>query len=236
MSQEEQITEYNDRIAAMEEELKKVSVFQIHSTSAFLYKTCPTSTFECEWCIWRILSWQIIDLFTDSKQKLDQCTEDLQDKSQKLEEAHKDLMETRHRLTQEEFIALQLQSNEGQLYSTADQVCDGRRNRIVSVSFDDALIINAYMHTLLTWVSLIQLLSTAEASTQDVSGLHAKLQRKVEVEHHNGEVQESFTQRMENCYNSMQTSLQEQSHKHTAMIDYYRSSVGKIHHMDALFM
>lgn len=93
-------------------------------------------------------------MFTDSKQKLDQCTEDLQDKSQKLEEAHKDLTETRHRLTQEEFIALQLQSNEGQLYSTADQVCDSRRNRIVCVcvcvSFDDALIINAYMHALLT--------------------------------------------------------------------------------------
>lgn len=36
MSQEEQITEYTERIAAVEEELKKVSVFQIHSTSAFL--------------------------------------------------------------------------------------------------------------------------------------------------------------------------------------------------------
>ncbi|KAG1972872.1 P-loop containing nucleoside triphosphate hydrolases superfamily protein [Pimephales promelas] len=158
LSQEEQITEYNDRIAAMEEELKK-----------------------------------IVDLFTDSKQKLDQCTEDLQEKSQKLEETQKDLTETRHRLTQEEFIALQLQSNESQLYSTADQ-----------------------------------LLSTAEASTHDVSGLHAKLQRKKEVEHHNGEVQESFAQRMENCYNSMQTSLQEQSHKHAAMIDFYRSSVGEL--------
>lgn len=73
-----------------------------------------------------------MDLFTDSKQKLDQCTEDLQDKSQRLEEAHKDLTETRHRLTQEEFIASQLQSNEVQLYSTADQVCD-RRNQLVCV-------------------------------------------------------------------------------------------------------
>lgn len=41
MSQEEQITEYNERIAAMEEELKKVSIFQIHSTSAFLCNTSP---------------------------------------------------------------------------------------------------------------------------------------------------------------------------------------------------
>lgn len=89
-----------------------------------------------------------MDLFTDSKQKLDQCTEDLQDKNQRLEEAHKDLTETRHRLTQEEFIASQLQSNEVQLYSTADQVCDGRRNQIVS--FGDALIIYAYVNTILT--------------------------------------------------------------------------------------
>uniref|UniRef100_A0A8C1QEE9 Kinesin-like protein n=1 Tax=Cyprinus carpio TaxID=7962 RepID=A0A8C1QEE9_CYPCA len=158
MSQEEQITEYTERIAAVEEELKKVSVFQIHSTS-----------------------------------KLDQCTEDLQDKNQRLEETHKDLTETRHRLTQEEYITSQLQSNECQLYNTADQ-----------------------------------LLNTAEVSTQDVNGLHAKLQRKREVDLHNGEVQQSFAQRMENCYNSMQTSLQEQSHKHAAMIDYYRSSVGKM--------
>ncbi|XP_056623810.1 kinesin-like protein KIF11 [Triplophysa dalaica] len=158
VSQEEQITEYNERIAATEDELKK-----------------------------------IMELFTDSKQKLDQCTEDLQNKNQILEEAHKDLTETKHRLTQEEFIATQLQNNEGQLYSTADQ-----------------------------------LLSTAETSTQDVSGLHAKLQRKKDVELHNSEAQESFAQSMENCYNSMQTTLQEQGHKHSAIIDYYRSSVGEL--------
>uniref|UniRef100_A0A671MZM6 Kinesin-like protein n=1 Tax=Sinocyclocheilus anshuiensis TaxID=1608454 RepID=A0A671MZM6_9TELE len=164
MSQEEQITEYTDRIAAVEEELKK-----------------------------------IMDLFTDSKQKLDQCTEDLQDKNRRLEETHKDLTETRHRLTQEEYVTSQLQSNECQLYNTADQ-----------------------------------LLNTAEVSTQDVNGLHAKLQRKREVDLHNGEVQQSFAQRMENCYNSMQTSLQEQSHKHAAMIDYYRSSVGKMRYVAPL--
>lgn len=70
------------------------------------------------------LCWQIMDLFTDSKQKLDQCTEDLQDKNQRLEDAHKDLTETKHRLTQEAYITSQLQSNECQLYNTADQVCE----------------------------------------------------------------------------------------------------------------
>lgn len=100
------------------------------------------------------------------------------------------------------------------------------------MSFGDVLIICIHEHYTNS-VSLIQLLNTADASTQDVSGLHAKLQRKKEVELHNGEVQQSFAQRMENCYNSMQTSLQEQSHKHAAMIDYYRSSVGKICRTDA---
>lgn len=209
----------------------------------YVHMTCPTSTFECvcvmsqqcEWLIWWILCLccQIVDLFTDSKQKLDQCTEDLQEKNQRLEEAHKDLTETRHRLTQEEFIASQLQSNEVQLYSTADQVRDGRSILCVCVFWwciDNVCIHEHYPNS----VSLIQLLNTAEVSTQDVSGLHAKLQRKKEVELHNGEVQQSFAQRMENCYNSMQTSLHEQSHKHAAMIDYYRSSVGKICHTDSL--
>lgn len=160
MSQEEQITEYNERIAAMEEELKKVSVFQIHSTSALCIQALLNFHFwvlvmswHCEWCIWWILClcWQIVDLFTDSKQKLDQCTEDLQDKNQRLEEAHKDLTETKHRLTQEEFIASQLQSNEVQLYSTADQVCDGRRNLIDSVChLVMRWLIYGYMNTILT--------------------------------------------------------------------------------------
>ncbi|XP_065153419.1 kinesin-like protein KIF11 [Paramisgurnus dabryanus] len=158
VSQEEQITEYTERIGAMEEEFKR-----------------------------------LLELFTDSKQKLEQCTEELQDKSQKLDETHKDLTETRLRLNQEEYITAKVQNNEGQLYSTADQ-----------------------------------LLSTAEASTQDVSGLHAKLERKKDVELHNGEVQQSFAQSMENCYNNMQTTLQEQGSKHSAIIDYYRSSVGEL--------
>ncbi|TRY98776.1 hypothetical protein DNTS_014433 [Danionella cerebrum] len=73
-----------------------------------------------------------------------------------------------------------------------------------------------------------QLLSTAEASTQDVSGLHAKLDRKKDVELHNGLVQQTFSQQMENYYNTMQNSLKEQSDKHSAMINYYRSSVGML--------
>lgn len=63
-----------------------------------------------------------MELFTDSKQKLELCNEDLQGKSQQLEEAHKDLKETRQKLTQEEFITAELQTSESQLYSAAGQV------------------------------------------------------------------------------------------------------------------
>lgn len=63
-----------------------------------------------------------MELFTDSKQKLEQCSEDLQDKSQQLEEVHKDLKDTRQRLTQEEFITTQLQTTESQLYDAAGKV------------------------------------------------------------------------------------------------------------------
>lgn len=63
-----------------------------------------------------------MELFTDSQEKLEQCSGDLQDKSQQLVEAHNDLKETRQRLTQEEFITTQLQVTGSQLYSAAGQV------------------------------------------------------------------------------------------------------------------
>ncbi|KAG9268420.1 kinesin-like protein KIF11 [Astyanax mexicanus] len=73
-----------------------------------------------------------------------------------------------------------------------------------------------------------QLLSTAEASTSDVGGLHAKLQRVRAVEQHNSTVQSSFTERMEQSCNSMHTALQEQSLKQTAILDYYRHAVADL--------
>uniref|UniRef100_A0AAR2KIA7 Kinesin-like protein n=1 Tax=Pygocentrus nattereri TaxID=42514 RepID=A0AAR2KIA7_PYGNA len=99
VSQEEQITEYTERIAAVEEELKRM-----------------------------------MELFSDSKQRLDQCTDDLQERTQQLEEAHKDLKDTRHRLTQEEFITTQLQTTEEQLYSTAGQLLSTAENSTSDVS------------------------------------------------------------------------------------------------------
>ncbi|XP_072546698.1 kinesin-like protein KIF11 [Salminus brasiliensis] len=73
-----------------------------------------------------------------------------------------------------------------------------------------------------------QLLSTAEASTSDVGGLHAKLQRVRAVEQHNTSVQRSFAQVMEQSCSSMHTALQEQSLKQTAILDHYRHAVAEL--------
>ncbi|KAI4891435.1 hypothetical protein NFI96_022124, partial [Prochilodus magdalenae] len=73
-----------------------------------------------------------------------------------------------------------------------------------------------------------KLLSTAEASTADVGGLHAKLQRVKAVEQHNTTVQKSFSQRMEQNCSSMQSALQEQSLKHSTILDHYRHTVADL--------
>lgn len=73
----------------------------------------------------------------------------------------------------------------------------------------------------------MQLLSTAEVSTTDVGGLHAKLQRVQAVEQHNTAAQSSFAQHMEQSYSSMQNALQEHSLRHAAMLDHYRNAAGE---------
>uniref|UniRef100_A0A8K9X1M5 Kinesin-like protein n=1 Tax=Oncorhynchus mykiss TaxID=8022 RepID=A0A8K9X1M5_ONCMY len=86
-SQEEHITEYTEKIASVEEELKRV-----------------------------------FELFEDSKDKLDQCINDLEEKNHKLEETHKDLQETKQKLTEEVFIVSELATTEEKLYTTADKL------------------------------------------------------------------------------------------------------------------
>lgn len=157
-SYEEQITEYTERIAAAEEELKRV-----------------------------------MELFVDSKTQLDQCAADLGEKQQLLEETHKNLEETKEKLSQEVFVCSELSSTHETLYKTADK-----------------------------------LLSTVGASTSDVSGLHAKLARKREVEQHNSQVQMSFAQHMEASFSSMQSCVTQQGRTQSAMLDSYTGSVDSL--------
>uniref|UniRef100_A0A671W7P3 Kinesin family member 11 n=1 Tax=Sparus aurata TaxID=8175 RepID=A0A671W7P3_SPAAU len=156
-SQEEQTTECTERIAAMEEELRKVT-----------------------------------ELFEDSKSKLEQCAGELDEKQQRLEETSQDLQQTKEKLSEEEFISSELSSVQTTLYSTAGQ-----------------------------------LLSTADASTSDVTGLHDKLDRKKKVEQHNSQIQQSFAQRMDGAFSDMQRRVQQQGTKHHDMLSSYSQAVGE---------
>ncbi|CAJ1066898.1 kinesin-like protein KIF11 isoform X1 [Xyrichtys novacula] len=152
---EEHSTEYIDKIAAMEEEIKKVT-----------------------------------ELFTDSKTRLEQCTADLEEKQQRLEETSQDLQQTKEKLSQEEFICSELSSVQEVLYDTAGQ-----------------------------------LLSTADTSTRDVSGLHDKLDRKKKVEQHNNEIQQSFSQRIDGALSNMQHCIKQQGTKHHDMLSSYSQAL-----------
>uniref|UniRef100_A0A8C7U4F9 Kinesin family member 11 n=1 Tax=Oncorhynchus mykiss TaxID=8022 RepID=A0A8C7U4F9_ONCMY len=70
-----------------------------------------------------------------------------------------------------------------------------------------------------------KLLTTVDESTKDVSGLHAKLERKKKVEVHNSEIQMSFADCMDAMFSQMQKSVEDQHSKHQGMLDSYKTSV-----------
>lgn len=78
-----------------------------------------------------------------------------------------------------------------------------------------------------------KLLSTADVSTKDVSGLHAKLDRKRQVEQHNSTVQQSFAQHMEASYSQMQRSLQQQSSTQHSFMDFFTNTVSNLQKMNS---
>ncbi|KAF7649356.1 hypothetical protein LDENG_00142330 [Lucifuga dentata] len=148
---EEQVTEFMDRIAAMEDELKKVT-----------------------------------ELFSDSRSQLDLCSAELQEKQHRLEETSRDLQQTKEKLEQEEFICSELDDAQETLYDTAGQ-----------------------------------LLSAVHASTSDVSGLHAKLDRKTKVEQLNVQVQQTFCQRVDDAFSSMQRCVLQHGNKQREELSSY---------------
>ncbi|XP_023259936.1 kinesin-like protein KIF11 [Seriola lalandi dorsalis] len=70
-----------------------------------------------------------------------------------------------------------------------------------------------------------QLLTTVDASTCDVSGLHDKLDRKKKVEQHNQQIQQSFAQRMEGAFSGVQRCVQQQGIKHRDMLSSYSQAI-----------
>ncbi|XP_061545979.1 kinesin-like protein KIF11 [Phycodurus eques] len=73
-----------------------------------------------------------------------------------------------------------------------------------------------------------QLLNTAEASTSDVSGLHAKLDRKKLVEQHNETAQQSFAERMSAAFSDVQRGVQQQGDKHRHVLCGYSQAIGDV--------
>ncbi|XP_072292612.1 kinesin-like protein KIF11 [Eucyclogobius newberryi] len=133
---------------------------------------------------------KIIELFVDSKTKLEQCAVDLDQQQQRLEETSKHLEQTKEKLNQEELVCSELTVAHESLYNTAGQ-----------------------------------LLNTVDASTNDVSGLHDKLDRKKKVEQHNQQIQQSFAQRMEGAFNQIQLCVQQQGSRHQDMLGSYSQTI-----------
>ncbi|NXC09673.1 KIF11 protein, partial [Orthonyx spaldingii] len=73
-----------------------------------------------------------------------------------------------------------------------------------------------------------KLLSTVEETTRDVSGLHAKLDRKKVVDQHNAVVQNTFAEQMNALFSKIQDSITENSLKQQQMLTSYTNFVGDL--------
>ncbi|XP_074855659.1 kinesin-like protein KIF11 [Carettochelys insculpta] len=73
-----------------------------------------------------------------------------------------------------------------------------------------------------------KLLSTVEETTKDVSGLHAKLDRKKVVDQHNAEAQQRFAGLMNALFSKIQDSVNENSLKQQLMLESYINLLGEL--------
>ncbi|KAK6185058.1 hypothetical protein SNE40_007379 [Patella caerulea] len=124
---------------------------------------------------------KLSDLFDDTKKDLEQTTEQLVITSQNLEITANNLEHTQKTLEVTE------QDRNEQKYLVSEHV------KTETVLFSQAQ----------------QLLDTAESSTSDVSGLHAKLDRKRSVEKHNEDHKSSFQQNFTQNITKMEQQLDE---------------------------
>ncbi|KAI0224733.1 Kinesin-like protein KIF11-A [Lamellibrachia satsuma] len=119
------------------------------------------------------------ELFGETKEELKGKLEELEATSALLAETKEALMETRHKLT----------------HTRRDR--DEQRHLV-----DTHVNTERKLHD-----QAVQLLQTAEVSTQDVYGLHAKLDRKNTVEEKNETVQEEFRRKFAESVDSLQQRL-----------------------------
>ncbi|XP_009073147.1 PREDICTED: kinesin-like protein KIF11, partial [Acanthisitta chloris] len=71
-----------------------------------------------------------------------------------------------------------------------------------------------------------KLLGTVEETKMDVSGLHAKLDRKKAVEQYNAVVQNTFSEQISALFNKIQDSISENSLKQQNMLTSYKNALG----------
>ncbi|XP_058044857.1 kinesin-like protein KIF11 [Ahaetulla prasina] len=73
-----------------------------------------------------------------------------------------------------------------------------------------------------------KLLTTVKETTSDVSGLHAKLDRKKAVEQHNAEAQNTFMDHMNILFDKIQSSVRKNYQNQQEMLNSYTSSVNDL--------
>ncbi|XP_069756634.1 kinesin-like protein KIF11 isoform X2 [Narcine bancroftii] len=73
-----------------------------------------------------------------------------------------------------------------------------------------------------------ELLQIVEASTKDVSGLHAKLDRKTTVEFQNHKAQDTFLKQMKELFTEMQTKTDEVRVNQWGMLDFCAKSISEL--------
>ncbi|KAM8782786.1 kinesin-like protein KIF11 isoform 2-T2 [Rhynchonycteris naso] len=73
-----------------------------------------------------------------------------------------------------------------------------------------------------------KLLNTVEEATQDVSGLHTKLDRKKAIDQHNAEAQDIFGKNLNSLFNSMKELIKDGSLKQKTMLDVHKTLFGNL--------
>ncbi|KAM6185524.1 kinesin-like protein KIF11 [Rhynchocyon petersi] len=73
-----------------------------------------------------------------------------------------------------------------------------------------------------------QLLNTVEETTNDVSGLHSKLDRKKAVDEHNAEAQNIFGKNLNSLFNNMENLIKDGSSKQKTMLEVHKTLFGNL--------
>uniref|UniRef100_A0A3P8WB94 Kinesin family member 11 n=1 Tax=Cynoglossus semilaevis TaxID=244447 RepID=A0A3P8WB94_CYNSE len=151
-----------------------------------------------------------IDKYTESiaamEEELKKITELFTDSKTRLEQCTSDLDHTQHRL----------EETSRDLHVTREKLSEEEFICSELSSVQEILYSTAG-----------QLLTTVEASTSDVSGLHDKLDRKTKVEQHNWQIQQSFAEYMDGAFSNMQCSIEQHGMRHHHMLNNYSEAIGK---------